>query len=63
MMDNMYKQLIEKYGEKQVIVAIEEMADVYIMLEQMEVYFNIKGNEISEMILYKKERTRKRLLE
>ena len=85
-MSNIYKQLIEKYGEKQVVKAIEELselekelckaligkadqehiaeeiADVYIMLEQMMLYFNIDLNKIIKIINLKLERTKERLL-
>lgn len=85
----LYKELIEKYGKKQVIVCIEElgelqkelckylrkgytsdelkeniveeMADVYIMLEQMKLYFNINENRIANEILNKNKRTELRL--
>lgn len=83
---NIIKQLIEKYGDKQVIVAIEEMselqkelckslrgktnkeaiaeeiADVYIMLNQMQQYYGISDKEINLLIEYKFKRTKERLL-
>lgn len=80
------KELVEKFGDKQVVVAIEElselqkelckhlrgktvieniieeMADVYIMLSQMKMLFNIDNIEIEELIKEKIERTKERLL-
>ena len=80
------KQLIDKYGEKQVVVAIEElselqkelckslrgktnkeniieeMADVIIMINQMQMYFKISDEELHKEINYKLNRTKERLL-
>lgn len=80
------KELVEKFGDKQVVVAIEElselqkelckhlrgktiieniieeMADVYIMLSQMQMLFKIDNLEIEELIKEKIERTKERLL-
>ena len=84
--ESVYVQLIEKYKDKQLIVAIEELselqkelcktlrgninkeniieelADVYIMLDQVKIYFSITSNEVEEMIDKKIERTKERLL-
>ncbi len=40
---------------------VEEMADVYIMLEQMKIYFNINEDRIANEILNKNKRTELRL--
>ena len=42
---------------------IEEMADCYIMLKQLEIIFDIEYPEIAEMKYIKKERLRLRLAE
>ena len=84
--ESVYVKLIEKYKDKQLIVAIEELselqkelcktlrgninkeniieelADVYIMLAQIKIYFSITSNEVEEMIDKKIERTKERLL-
>ncbi len=84
--ESVYVKLIEKYKDKQLIVAIEELselqkelcktlrgninkeniieelADVYIMLDQIKIYFLITNNEVKEMIDKKIERTKERLL-
>lgn len=84
--ESVYVKLIEKYKDKQLIVAIEELselqkelcktlrgninkeniieelADVYIMLDQIKIYFAITCNEVKEMIDKKIERTKERLL-
>lgn len=84
--ESVYVKLIEKYKDKQLIVAIEELselqkelcktlrgninkeniieelADVYIMLDQIKIYFSITSNEVKEMIDKKIERTKERLL-
>lgn len=84
--ESIYVKLIEKYKDKQLIVAIEELselqkelcktlrgninkeniieelADVYIMLDQIKIYFSITCNEVKEMIDKKIERTKERLL-
>lgn len=81
------EQLIDKYKDKQIIVAIEElselqkelckslrgktnianileeMADVYIMLNQMQMYFKISDEELHRDISFKLNRTKERLLE
>lgn len=81
----MYNELINKYGEKQVVVAIEElselskelckalrfkaskkaiieeMADVYIMLDQMKLYFGIDKNDVVDAVIEKNKRTYQRL--
>lgn len=80
------EQLIDKYGDKQVVVAIEElselqkelckslrdktnkeniieeMADVIIMINQMQMYFKISDEELHQEINYKLNRTKERLL-
>ncbi len=84
--ESVYVKLIEKYKDKQLIVAIEELselqkelcktlrgniskeniieelADVYIMLDQIKIYFSITSNEVKEIIDKKIERTKERLL-
>ena len=81
------EQLIDKYGSKQVVVAIEElselqkelckslrdktnqaniieeMADVIIVINQMQMYFKISDEELHQEISYKLNRTKERLLE
>lgn len=84
--ESVYVKLIEKYKDKQLIVAIEELselqkelcktlrgninkeniieelADVYIMLDQIKIYFSITCNEVKEIIDKKIERTKERVL-
>lgn len=84
-MNDIIKKLIEKYGDKQMIVAIEELselqkelckalrgnanidniteelADAYIMLDQIQVFYDIPINKIVEIINFKLERTKERL--
>ncbi len=81
-----FKEMILKFGDKQVIVAIEELselqkelcknlrgkenasevaeeiADVYIMLEQMKIWCNISEEEIQDKIEEKLKRTKERYL-
>lgn len=85
-MEIICEQLIDKYGDKQVVVAIEElselqkelckslrdktnkeniieeMADVIIMINQMQMYFKISDEELHQEINYKLNRTKERLL-
>ena len=80
-------RLVNKYGEKQINICIEEMseltkelckhnrgitniasikeeiADVYIMLFQMQVLFEIDTKELMEVVDYKINRTKERLLD
>lgn len=80
-----FMQLIEKYDEKQVIVAIEELselqkelckalrgkvdldhiteefADVWIMLQQMKLYFRIDSKKIEDIVNAKIERSKELL--
>ena len=80
------EQLIDKYKDKQIIVAIEElselqkelckslrdktnkehiieeMADVIIMMHQMQMYFKISDEALHQEISYKLNRTKERLL-
>ena len=42
---------------------IEEMADCYIMLEQVAIIFDISNHDINEVVSYKIERLEKRLAE
>ena len=51
-----YKRRNENQAE-----IIEEMADVYIMLEQMKMIFGISEQQINEQIDYKVERLKGRL--
>ena len=86
-MSELYSKLLKKNGEKQIIVAIEELselqkeltkmlrgngdkhdlmfeiADVYIMLEQMKLYFNIEDEDINFLKQLKNKRTEERLKE
>ena len=79
-------KLIDKFGDKQINICIEEMselikalckhtrgntdignikeeiADVYIMLMQMLLLFEIDTNEFLEMVNFKINRTKERLL-
>jgi hypothetical protein len=81
----LYKKLIQTYGQTQMIVAIEELselqkevckafrnkykkddmlgeiADVYIMLEQLKLYFSISDEDVINTIEQKNKRTRERL--
>lgn len=83
--NNLYNNLINKYGGKQLVVAveelselqkeickslrgkdnkknlIEEMADVYIMLDQLKIYYNISDDELNNKIIDKNERTIERM--
>lgn len=80
-----FARLIEKFGEKQVIVAIEELselqkelckalrgkldidhiteefADVWIMLQQMKLYFRIDSKKIEDIVDSKIERSKELL--
>lgn len=84
--ESVLNTLVEKYGNKQVIVAIEELselqkelckhlrdktnieniteelADVYIMLYQMQYLFKISNYDLNVKIMEKIERTKERLL-
>jgi NTP pyrophosphatase (non-canonical NTP hydrolase) len=79
--------LVQKYGDKQIIVCIEEMseltkelcknirghynldkiyeemADVYIMLAQMQILLQMEVDALEYMINKKIERTKERLLD
>lgn len=81
------QQMIKKYKDKQLIVAIEELselqkelckslrgktnkeniteeiADVLIMIKQLQIYFNIDKKDIKKMIYEKLKRTKERLLD
>ena len=81
-----FKELINKYGKQQLVVAIEELselqkeickslrdktslsnlceeiADVYIMLAQLKIYYDINDTEIKKVIDQKIERTKERYL-
>ncbi len=52
-----------KRGEDNLDNIIEEMADCYIMLEQMELIFDIDFSQINDKIVEKKNRLEKRLAE
>ena len=84
---NVLKSLVGKYGDKQIIVCIEdmseltkelcknlrghynlnkiyeEMADVYIMLYQMQILLKIDDEVLDDMIDKKIQRTKERLLD
>lgn len=86
MKTRIFKELIDKYGDKQVIVAIEELselqkelckylrgkgnieniteelADVWIMISQMQILFKIDSYDLEEKIDEKVLRTKERLL-
>lgn len=81
-----FKELINKYGKQQLVVAIEELselqkeickslrdktnlsnlceeiADVYIMLAQLKIFYDIADTEINKVIDQKIERTKERYL-
>jgi NTP pyrophosphatase (non-canonical NTP hydrolase) len=52
-----------KRGEDNRENIIEEMADCYIMMEQMEIIFDIDFSQINDEIVKKKNRLEKRLAE
>ena len=84
---NVLKSLVGKYGDKQIIVCIEEMseltkelcknlrghynldkiyeemADVYIMLAQMQILLQMEVEGLEYMINKKIERTKERVLD
>lgn len=86
MKTRIFKELIDKYGDKQVIVAIEELselqkelckylrgkgnveniteelADVQIMINQMQLLFKIDSYDLEQKIDEKVLRTKERLL-
>lgn len=86
MKTRIFKELIEKYGDKQVIVAIEELselqkelckylrgkgnieniteelADAQIMINQMQMLFEIDSYDLEQKIDEKVLRTKERLL-
>ena len=84
---NIFTALVEKYGDKQINICIEEMseltkelcknlrghynldkiyeemADVYIMLMQMQLLLQIDNEVLDDMIDKKIQRTKERLLD
>lgn len=86
MKTRIFKELIDKYGNKQVIVAIEELselqkelckylrgngnieniteelADVWIMINQMQMLFNIDSYDLEAKMDEKILRTKERML-
>ena len=84
--NDFFKELINKYGKQQLVVAIEELselqkeickslrdktnlsnlceeiADVYIILAQLKIYYDITDTEINKVIEQKIERTKERYL-
>jgi len=57
-----YKQAIKTYGKKaQKLMAIEEMADVTITIDQMMLMYKISRFEIEQMRIKKMERLKERL--
>ena len=40
---------------------VEEMADVYIVLDQLQFMFNIKSDDLESMIVYKQSRNEARM--
>ena len=50
---------LRKKGKRENI--IEELADVYIMAEQIGMYFGVTDDEIPKVVDYKIKRTKKRL--
>ena len=52
-----------KRGESNVVAIIEEMADVYIMLEQMQMIFDLGSTVIPNAMDLKVKRLKKRLEE
>ena len=86
-MKTITEQMVEKYGEEQIVVAIEELseltkelckalrgqlniqnileevADCYIVLAEMQEYFNIKPSQLSNKINEKLLRTKERYID
>lgn len=86
-MKNVTKLMVEKYGDKQIVVAIEELseltkelcktlrgqpntqnileelADCHIVLKEMQTFFNITCEQLSEQIDKKLQRTKERYLD
>lgn len=87
--EELFKELIDKYGEQQIIVAIEELselqkelckalrnlslcghtdekpiieewADVWIMLQQIKMFFDLNEEDIRNQIEWKLQRTKER---
>lgn len=57
-----YKQAIKTYGKKaQKLMAIEEMADVTITIDQMMLMYKISRFEIEQMRIKKMKRLKERL--
>ena len=57
-----YKQAIKTYGKKaQKLMAIEEMADVTITIDQMMLMYKISRFEIGQMRIKKMERLKERM--
>lgn len=52
-----------KRGRNNILSIVEEMADCYIMLEEMQIIFNIDFNIISDEIARKVDRLERRLTE
>lgn len=52
-----------KRGRNNILSIVEEMADCYIMLEEMQIIFNIDFNIISDEIARKVDRLERRLEE
>ena len=52
-----------KRGRNNILSIVEEMADCYIMLEEMQIIFNIDFNIISDEITRKVDRLERRLEE
>ena len=87
MKESITKQMVEKYGDKQVVVAIEELseltkelckylrgesntqnileelADCYIVLEEMKILFKITVDQLNAQFMTKLLRTKERYLE
>ena len=57
--DEIYKDLIEGTINKENL--IEEMADVYNMLIQLRIIYNIRGSKIEAKMVEKMERTMQRI--
>lgn len=82
--EELFIKLIQKYGEQQIIVAIEELselqkelckslrgtinekaiieewADVWIMLQQIKLFFDLNSEDIRNQIEWKLQRTKER---
>lgn len=62
-LSELQKELCKSLRDKTNIAnIIEEMADCIIMINQMQLHFGINDKELNQLIVYKLNRTKKRLL-